>query len=325
MPYNTKKPTTRKATPKKDLGVYISLLTDFGFKRIFGEEANKDFLIAFLNAVLNIDGGIADLHYGNPEKKGRIVTNRTAVFDLYCTTGKGERIIVEVQNHHHTNFKERGLFYAARSIQAQEKKGKKWNYELCPVYSVSIVNFNLNKADRSKDKYISYVQLTDVETHKVFYRKLTLVYIELLRFNKKLEELETIIEKWVYLFKNLPKLENLPTAYQINPFKTLFEEAKMANMTPEELDDYNKSLKRQRNMNVVVNDYRNRISEKNKVIAENRRFLMENRKTLAENRKTIAEKDYVIAENRRFLAENQKALQNANARIEELEKMLNKN
>ena len=157
----------RKRSPKairskkvvaNDLGVYINLLTDFGFKRIFGTEDNKDLLIAFLNSVLKIKGGIKDLQYANPERKGRIKSDRTTIFDLHCITGKSERIIVEVQNHSHKNFKERGLSYACRAILDQEKKGKEWKFELCPVYVVNIVNFRLNKRLKT-EKYASYVQL----------------------------------------------------------------------------------------------------------------------------------------------------------------------
>ena len=39
---------TKHVSTDESLSRYISLLTDFGFKRIFGEEANKDLLIDFL-------------------------------------------------------------------------------------------------------------------------------------------------------------------------------------------------------------------------------------------------------------------------------------
>jgi predicted transposase/invertase (TIGR01784 family) len=123
---------------KDKLTRYINLLTDFGFKRIFGEEANKDLLVDFLNAVLNIEGGIKKLEYGNPERQGRVKKDRKAVFDLYCTTGKGERIIVEMQKVPQTFYADRSLYYASFLIQEQGKRSK-WNFELTSVYSVNIV------------------------------------------------------------------------------------------------------------------------------------------------------------------------------------------
>jgi len=70
--------TTEKSETDKSTRS-INLLTDFGFKRIFGEEANRDLLIDFLNFVLNIDGSIKKLKYGNPEKQGQEIKNRKAV------------------------------------------------------------------------------------------------------------------------------------------------------------------------------------------------------------------------------------------------------
>jgi predicted transposase/invertase (TIGR01784 family) len=89
--------------------VYINLLTDFGFKRIFGI---KEVMITFLNTVLDIEGGIKDLRYGNPEKLGFSQYERKAVYDLYCITGKDEHIIVEIQSASQVYFKDRTLLYA---------------------------------------------------------------------------------------------------------------------------------------------------------------------------------------------------------------------
>ena len=289
---------TKKEVPVDDLGVYINLLTDFGFKRIFGTEANKDLLIDFLNAVLKIKGGIKDLQYANPERKGRIKKDRTIIFDLHCTTGKGERIIVEVQNQSHKNFKERGLHYACRAIQEQEKKGKKWKFELCPVYSVNIVNFHLDKRLKT-EKYASYVQLIDRDTHQVFCDKLTFVYLELPRFIKKKEELQNNVERWIYVFKYLHKLKKLPENLHNEVFQKLVEEAKIANMTPEEYNAYNESLKNYRNMNIVVDEFKETIAVKNKTIAAMK-------KKNLEQGNLIAKKDYVIAEQSNVIAEYQR-------------------
>jgi predicted transposase/invertase (TIGR01784 family) len=221
------------------------------------------------------------LHYANPERKGRIKTARTTIFDLYCITGKGERIIVEVQNQSHKNFKERGLSYAFRAIQDQEKKGKGSKFELCPVYVVNIVNFRLNKRIKT-EKYASYVQLMDRDTYEVFYDKLTFIYLELIRFKKKEEDLQNNVEKWMYIFKYLHKLKNLPKNLHSEVFQKLFEQAKIANMTPEEYDAYNKSLKKYRHMNIVVDEYKEKVAAKNKTIAAMKKKDAEQAKIIAE-------------------------------------------
>ena len=91
---------------------YISLLTDFGFKRIFGTAMNKDLLICFLNSLFNGRQVVKDVSYLNPEHVGDVYTDRKAIFDVYCEGENGEKFIVEMQNAYQTYFKDRSLFYS---------------------------------------------------------------------------------------------------------------------------------------------------------------------------------------------------------------------
>ncbi|MBP5396536.1 MAG: PD-(D/E)XK nuclease family transposase, partial [Bacteroidales bacterium] len=66
---------------------YINPYTDFGFKKLFGTEMNKDLLISFLNALFNnIEKEIEDIQYLNSENLGDGSGDRRSVFDVYCTT-----------------------------------------------------------------------------------------------------------------------------------------------------------------------------------------------------------------------------------------------
>jgi predicted transposase/invertase (TIGR01784 family) len=76
---------------------YINLFTDFGFKKLFGEEDSKEQLIAFLNTLLPTKHHIKELSYTNNEKLGTTPADRKAIFDLHCTSTSGERFIVELQ------------------------------------------------------------------------------------------------------------------------------------------------------------------------------------------------------------------------------------
>ncbi len=72
---------------------YISPYTDFGFKKIFGEEANKPQLIDFLNSLLPKDNQIANLNFKNNEQLGTTELNRKAIYDwaafcIYCEKGE---------------------------------------------------------------------------------------------------------------------------------------------------------------------------------------------------------------------------------------------
>ena len=251
---------------------YINPLTDFGFKRIFGTEANKDLLIHFLESVLDINGGIKDLRYDNPEKPGRVETDRKAIFDLYCTTGKGEQIIVEMQNLRQKYFKDRVLYYATFPIQEQGEKGKEWNFNLNRVYSVNIVNFCFgNKA--SVGKYASFVQLMDKETCRIFYDKLTFVFMELPRFTKKEHELQNDFDRWMYVLKHLAKLNDLPDALRNRVFEKLFRVAEILKLTPEERKDYDQSLKNYRDMYLIENELKNEIKERDIKLKEQKAII----------------------------------------------------
>jgi predicted transposase/invertase (TIGR01784 family) len=215
----------------------------------------------FLNALLNIEGGIVDLYYGNPEKAGIIKTDRTAFYDLYCTTGTGAQIIVEMQAVPQDFYKKRTLYYAAVLIQQQNVKGKDWDFSLYPVYSVNILNFAL-EPDKPKKKYVSRIQLMDIDDRRIFYDGLTLVYLELPLFTKNEKQLKTKFEQWVYALKYLPKLDKLPEALRNDVFEKLFEEAKIAKMSRKELNEYNKSRKILSDMNIV----KHQLEKKDKAI-----------------------------------------------------------
>jgi len=121
----------------------INPFTDFGFKKLFGEEASKDILLDFLNAVLEGEvGEIVDLEYAKNEHLGSTELDRKVVFDIFCRTVSGERIIIEMQKFFQTYYKERSLYYTTFAIQEQAVKGE-WDFRLFPVFCISLLDFTL--------------------------------------------------------------------------------------------------------------------------------------------------------------------------------------
>ena len=220
---------------------YISLLTDFGFKRIFGTAMNKDLLICFLNSLFNGKQVVKDVSYLNPEHVGDVYTDRRAIFDVYCEGENGEKFIVEMQNAYQTYFKDRALFYSTFPIREQAPKGNEWDFKLNHVYTVALLNFSMNEDAFDKEKIRHHVQLCDTATHKVFYDKLEYIYVEIAKFDKTLEELDTLYEKWLYALKNLYKLTQRPKELCDKVFDRLFEEAEIAKFTPQEQREYEAS------------------------------------------------------------------------------------
>ena len=227
---------------------YINPFTDYGFKRLFGEEPNKDLLLDFLNELLKEEQGqIKDLTFLKNENLGASEVDRKAIFDIYCENEKGEKFIVELQKTKQSFFKDRTLYYSTFPIRDQARRAD-WNYELKAVYTVAILDFVFDEDKAEPDKYRYDVKLTDQETKQVFYDKLTFIYLEMPKFNKTVEELETRFDKWLYVIRNLNRLDRVPDKLREQIFDKLFETAEIARFTPEQVRSYEDSLKYYRDL-----------------------------------------------------------------------------
>ena len=227
---------------------YISLLTDFGFKRIFGTNPNKSLLIDFLNSLFNGEQVIKDVTFLNSEHVGDVYAERKAIFDVYCENEHGEKFIVEMQNAYQTYFKDRSLYYATFPIREQAPKGANWDFKLQHVYVVALLNYEMNDAAFSDETINHDVGLLDKQTYRVFNDKLTFKYVEISRFNKNIDELSTNFDKWLYVLKNLSRLDRQPKYLQTEVFNRLFAEAEIARFTKTELREYEDSLKAYRDI-----------------------------------------------------------------------------
>jgi len=240
---------------------YINPFTDFGFKKLFGTEVNKDLLIDFLNQLIHEQGKIINVTYLNAEQLGRTEYDRRAVFDIYCESDTGEKFIVEMQKAKHDFFKDRSVFYATFPIIQQAKKGE-WNYQLKAVYTIGVLDFVFNDNKEDKEYYYSEVKLMDTVKKTVFYDKLTFIYLEMPKFNKEVPQLETHFEKWMYVLKNLPRLQNLPPQFQEKIFKKILEVAEIAKMNISEMAEYQDSLKVYRDWYSVMTTAKREAEEK---------------------------------------------------------------
>jgi len=228
---------------------YINPFTDYGFKRLFGEEPNKDLLLDFLNELLHEEQGkITELTYLKNENLSTTELNRKAIFDLYCTNEHGEKFIVELQKAKQKFFKDRTVYYSTFPIRDQALTGSDWDFELKKVYTIAILDFVFDEDKNEPDKFRYDVKLSDIETKKVFYNKLTFIYLEMPKFNKSIEELESKYEKWLFILRNLHKLDRIPERLKEDIFLKLFETAEIAKFSREEYQNYEDSLKYYRDL-----------------------------------------------------------------------------
>jgi predicted transposase/invertase (TIGR01784 family) len=221
---------------------YIDPFTDFGFKHIFGTEKNKKFLISFLNNLLDLKYQIVDLEYRSLEKLGLKISDRKAIFDVYCTDTEDNKFIVELQRSQQQYFKDRSVYYTTFPIQEQAKKGS-WNYELTKVYFVGILEFAFddNKLD---DKYLTKAKIIDCDTKEVFYDKLTYYYLQMPKFRKTEQELSTQLDKWLYYLNNLNDLTQIPkTLEKESIFKEAFDVAEFLALDSDKQFAYQQDLK----------------------------------------------------------------------------------
>ncbi|MBB6004573.1 Rpn family recombination-promoting nuclease/putative transposase [Arcicella rosea] len=227
---------------------YINPFTDYGFKKLFGEELNKDLLLDFLNELLKEEQGqIKELTYLKTEHLGLTELDRKAIFDLYCENERGEKFIVELQKSKQNFFKDRTVYYSTFPIREQAKRAD-WNYELKAVYTIAILDFVFEADKNEPDKFRYDVKLKDIETNKVFYDKLTFIYLEMPKFKKTIEQLETRFDKWLYVISNLNKLDRIPDSLREQIFEKVFETAEIAKFTPAQILSYEDSLKYYRDL-----------------------------------------------------------------------------
>ena len=135
------------------------------------------------------------------------------------------------------------LFFMNTNKREQAVVGSDWNFELKKVYTIAILDFVFDEDKNEPNKFRYDVKLTEQETKEVFYDKLTFIYLEMPKFNKEIEELETRFEKWLFVLKNLHKLDRVPEKLKERIFLQLFQTAEISKFTQQEYQEYENSLK----------------------------------------------------------------------------------
>ncbi len=215
---------------------FINPKTDFAFKKIFGSNQSKPILISFLNAMI-YDGNptIADLEIIDPYLASRVQYLKDSYLDVKARLAEGATVIIEMQVLNVESFAKRVVYNTAKTYSTQLIRGEGY-FKLKPVIALTITDFEMFDNDR------------EVISHFVFKEKkrlfdyvdpeIELIFIELPKFNKQLDELETLTDKWVYFMKNAPSLEVVPqTMETVSEIQQAFEIANETNLNPEELAD----------------------------------------------------------------------------------------
>ena len=266
------------------MSVFINPFTDFGFKRIFGQENHKKILIGFLNALFEDDFVVKDLEYRDKEQTGETKHDRSVLYDIYCTLDDGSSVIVEMQNKKEMNFDARALYYASRSIVAQGEKGDEWQYNCVPVIGVYFLNYLQDGLGRAFRSDFAITRTREVFAHTAnisgipsappatnpdktpFEGRLRMVFLQMPEFTKTEAECTTDLDKWAYIMNHMEKLNNIPWAAQDELYAELSKVSQVAALSPKERAAYDENLRQYRdNLAALAASYEDGIKEGEKI------------------------------------------------------------
>ena len=230
---------------------FVDIKNDIAFRKIFGNENRKEVLISFLNAVLLLenDRKIISVDILTPYQLPALKGGKVTIVDVKAKDQNGKNYIVEMQVADVDGFDKRVLYYASKSYSAQIDRGDLYE-KLNPTFFIGILDFEVTQ----NKEYISRHKILDIETGENFIKDIEFNFIELPKFNKKENELITVIDQWVYFIKNSENIELIPESVKDKGLKNAYEDADKHNWTKEELAAYDYVLMREQ-------DDRGRISK----------------------------------------------------------------
>jgi PD-(D/E)XK nuclease family transposase len=257
---------------------FMDVTTDFGFKKLFGDEANLDLTMSFINDVLELYPPVIDLSLSNPEQLPEASDQRVGIYDFLCHDAKSSQYLVEMQKNRIAFVQDRMVYYSTFPITAQARKGGRryyplpktemmvirdpasaaygkkemvfetpapsWNYELKAIYCIAILGYALKGSITAVNR--NSIR-NDQPPHEPFYDKLKFVTVELPLFdpNKPEYSLDRHLNKWLYFLKHSSDFERIPDVFKNDKiFQKAFWIAELANLAEEERRHYNLSLKR---------------------------------------------------------------------------------
>jgi predicted transposase/invertase (TIGR01784 family) len=222
---------------------FVDITNDIAFRKIFGNENKKKTLISFLNAVIDFpkDEQIIDVEITNPYQLGKLSDGKSTIVDVKAKDQKGNVFIVEMQIAEFHFFHKRILYYTSQSYVSQIDKGVEYD-RLKPVYFIGILEFEIGQ----NPNYFSRHKVLDIETKEQVIVDVEFNFIELPKFNKSLDQLETGIDQWTYFIKNAENLTLIPESINDEGLKEAYTEADKQNWTKQELEDYERASIKER-------------------------------------------------------------------------------
>ena len=214
--------------------MFINPKTDFAFKKIFGSKHSHDILISFLNGILyQGKPTIVSLIILDPYQAPRIKGMKDSFLDIKATLSSGQTVIIEMQVLNILGFEKRVLYNAAKAYSTQLSIGDDYTL-LNPIIALTITDFEMFS---NSPKVISSYALREKEEFTTYSDDIELVFVELPKFTKRLDELETLSDKWIYFLRYANELKSVPESMGMEAaIGHAFEVAQQSKLTRRELE-----------------------------------------------------------------------------------------
>lgn len=217
---------------------FLDPTTDLTFKKVFGSEKTKDILISFLNSVLERKSGekITSVYIQDPHNHPEIIASKSSIVDLKCEDEKKNQYIIEMQVIRQPDYAERCQYYANLESSKQLDAGQRYK-KLTPVIFIGVLKFNMFESPN----YLSHHKMLNIETLEHGLKLTEYHFIELPKFEKKIDKLENIIDQWAFFFQNAGNLEIVPDEFKKNKeIVHAFKVLETSNYTKSERNAYDK-------------------------------------------------------------------------------------
>ncbi len=181
---------------------------------------------------------IEQIAFADPFQPPILDNYKATIVDLKARDFRGNTYIIEIQVVGVLGMDNRILYYTSKEYSQQMEIGDKFS-ELNPVIFIGIFDFEFT----GKKKYLSHHAICDVDTGERVIKGMDFFFIELPKFNKPVNALGSIIDKWVYFFKEAKNLEVIPDNVDDEGLKEAYLSASKFGWTLKELQQYDENLK----------------------------------------------------------------------------------
>ncbi len=228
---------------------YVDILTNGGFKALFGDINNKEAVMAIINALLPEHRQVADIEYLPTERQGQMEDNKEYRYDFMCRDSSGAMFIVELQRYREKSWFKRCVSYAARAYDRQNRRGE--NYDVPPVYLIGLMDTEIRHPDREfwRDRFVSEYTFREKVAHDLLDETIVIIFAELVRFDKAESECMTDVDRMLFILKNMGRLDRQPELLRREIYTKIFEACEIARFNEDKLIQFNKDMYDERRRN----------------------------------------------------------------------------